>query len=362
MIYLDDVIVFSKDIPNQIARLKEVFSRLRTVNLKLKPKKCEFFQTEVAFLGHIVNENGIQTDPEKISAVKLWPQPRCVKDVRAFLGLTGYYRKFIKDYAVLATPLTELTKKQCRFRWQEQQEEAFTALKEKLTEAPILGYPDPECSFILDTDASGCTIGGVLSQVQDGKEVVISYGSRKLSKSEQNYCVTRRELLAIVWFCEHYRHYLIGRNFKLRTDHGSLTWLFSFKDLEGQLARWIERLGEFQFTIEHRPGRLHGNSDALSRIPCQEDCKFCNRVAQRYVYQEQPEARLVNKVRTRKQASDLDEWQLKISQEQETDPVLGVIKEWKDRPSWEEVARGTPELKYYWSHWDQLKLKIKSSR
>ena len=132
----------------------------------------------------------IQMDPEKMSAVQQRPQPCCVKDVRAFLGLTGYYRKFIKDYAVLATPLTELTKKNCRFRWQEQQEVAFTGLKTKLTEAPILGYPDPDCPFILDTDASGCTVGGVLSQVQDGREVVIAYGSRKLSKSEQNYCVT----------------------------------------------------------------------------------------------------------------------------------------------------------------------------
>ena len=123
------------------------------------------------------------------------------------------------------------------------------------------------------------------------------------------------------------------------------------------MARWIEHLGEFQFDIEHRPGRLHGNSDALSRIPCQEDCKFCNRVAQRYVYPEKPEIKLVNRVRTQNQMKDLNEWQQKIVQEQEVDPVLGVIREWKDRPSWEEVARGTPELKYYWTHWNQLKRK-----
>ena len=204
-------------------------------------------------------------------------------------------------------------------------------------EAPILGYPRSEDLFILDTDASGCSIGGVLSQIQDGKEVVIAYGSRKLSKTEINYCVTRRELLAIVWFCEHYRHYLLGKRFKLRTDHGSLRWLFSFKDLEGQLARWIERLGSFDFEIEHRPGRLHSNSDALSRIPCQDQCKFCNRVAIKN--QESPRARgRTARIRTRQQMKNKNTWEQKLINAQDADVILSEVKSWRSKPSWETIA------------------------
>jgi hypothetical protein len=151
-----------------------------------------------------------------------------------FLGLTGHYRRFIKDYARIATPLIELTQLKQEFHWKKEQEDAFQELKIRLVTAPILGYPLPEGRFILDTDASNCAMGAVLSQEQEGKEVVIAYGSIVFSKSEKNYCVTRRELLAIVYFTEHFRHFLKGRNFKLRTDHNSLRWLFSFKEPEGQ--------------------------------------------------------------------------------------------------------------------------------
>ena len=157
----------------------------------------------------------------------------------------------------------------------DEEQKAFEELKEKLTAAPILGYPCDKGDFILDTDASQCAIGAVLSQVQDGREMVIAYGSRRLTKSERNYCVTRQELLAIVWFSEHFKHYLVGRKFLLRTDHGSLRWLFSFKEPEGQMARWLERLARFQFDIEHRPGRKYGNSDGMSRIPCEGRCRNC---------------------------------------------------------------------------------------
>ena len=166
----------------------------------------------------------------------------------------------------LSSPLTQ---KAAVFKWGDEEQRAFDALKDKLVTAPILGYPDTKEAFILDTDASKCAIGAVLSQVQEGKEVVIAYGSRRLTKSERNYCVTRQELLAIVWFTEHFKHYLIGKKFLLRTDHGSLRWLFRFKEPEGQMARWLERLARFDFDIEHRAGVKHGNSDGLSRVPCE---------------------------------------------------------------------------------------------
>ena len=146
--------------------------------LQLKPKKCHLFQKEVSFLGHRVSQAGVHTEEEKVQAVKDWATPSSVKDVRAFLGLTGYYRRFIQDYARVAAPIIELTKKGQAFLWQEAQEQAFRELKEKLISASILGYPRPGGKFILDTDASQCAIGAVLSQEQDGREVVIAYGSR----------------------------------------------------------------------------------------------------------------------------------------------------------------------------------------
>ena len=273
LLYLDDVIVFSSTVEQQLDRLRLVFERLRKANLQLKPKKCHLFCKEVSFLGHRVSGEGVTTEEDKVKAVKEWPVPKSVKAVRSFLGLTGYYRRFVKDYAAVASPLIALTQKAVAFKWGDEEQRAFDALKDKLVTAPILGYPDTKEAFILDTDASKCAIGAVLSQVQDGKEVVTAYGSRRLTKSERNYCVTRQELLAIVWFTEHFKHYLIGKKFLLRTDHGSLRWLFRFKEPEGQMARWLERLARFDFDIEHRPGVKHGNSDGLSRVPCEGHCK-----------------------------------------------------------------------------------------
>lgn len=150
-------------------------------------------------------------------------------------------------------------------------------LKSKLASAPILGYPDVnEGNFILDTDASSDTIGAVLSQIQNGQERVIAYGSRTLSTAEKNYCVTRKEMLALVFFVKHFKHYLLGREFTLRTDHGSLVWLHKFKDPDGQIARWLQLLPAFTFKIQHRPGKRHGNADSPSRMTTQElTCKQC---------------------------------------------------------------------------------------
>ena len=148
-----------------------------------------------------------------------------------------------------------------------------------MLQAPILGYPSSreEDTFILDTDASNCHIGAVLSQMQNGEEKVLSYASKVFSPSERNYCVTRRELLAVVFFVRHFRHYLLGRTFTVRTDHGALRWLFDFKNPEGQVARWLEQLSAYTFSIEHRAGVKHGNSDGMSRRPCPDDCRTCKK-------------------------------------------------------------------------------------
>lgn len=271
--YLDDIIIPCPTFQKGLQRLEKVFRRLRQAGLKLKAKKCSLFQQEVVYLGHKVSKEGIHTDDAKISAVKEWPTPQNVHEVRSFMGLCSYYRKFIKNFAEIARPLHKLTEKNVKFVWSDNCTQAFQKLKECLICAPVLAYPSLDHTFILDTDASNDSIGAVLSQVIDGQERVIAYGSKALLKAERNYCVTRRELLAAVYFMKQYKHYLYGKKFLLRTDHGALKWLFKFKDPSGQIARWLETLAMFNFDIEHRPGRQHGNADGLSRVPCRQ-CGF----------------------------------------------------------------------------------------
>lgn len=256
LVYLDDVIVFSKSFEEMISNLRKVFLRFRAADLKINPKKCSLFGKEVKYLGHIVSERDITTDPEKITAVENWPTPRNRKQIRSFLGFCSYYRKFVKGFSIIAKPLFLLTENQIRFEWSQTCQEAFEKLKQKLISSPVLSFPTGHEEFILDTDASNHGIGAVLSQIQDGTERVIAYYSRVLNKAEKNYCVTRRELLAIVESLKSFHHYLYGRKFLIRTDHISLRWLMSFKDLEGQLARWLERLQQYEFQIIHRKGQL----------------------------------------------------------------------------------------------------------
>ena len=268
LVYLDDIIIMGRSFDEHLDNLSMVLSRLQAAGLTLNPDKCRFFQKKVLYLGHIVSEQGVTPDPEKSKVVTEWPTPTCLVELQGFLGLANYYRHFIHGYAEVAKPLHELSRKGSDFNWTSDCMSAFSALKTKLTSAPILAYPDSSKPFILDTDASNHSLGAVLSQIQDGKERVVCFDSRLLSKEERNYCVTRRELLAVVVFTNKFRHYLLGRPFRLRTDHGSLLWLHNFKEPEGQLARWIEKLQEFTYEIVHREGRSHNNADAMSRISC----------------------------------------------------------------------------------------------
>ena len=265
LIYLDDIIIFSTSVEEHFDRLGEVLKRLQEAGLKLKPKKCEFFKSELVFLGHLVGVDGVKPNPELVQKVKSWQAPTNLKEVQQFLGLCNYYRQFVKDFSTLAAPISRLTRKDVNFIWSDDSEQAFQLLKKKLCEAPILAYPRPVGTYILDTDASNVGIGGVLSQVQDGREKPISYASKKLDKHQQRYSVTRRELLAVITFMHHFKHYLLGREFILRTDHGSLQWIYHFKDPEGQLARWLEVLSQYNFKILHRAGKKHSNADTMSR-------------------------------------------------------------------------------------------------
>ena len=269
LVYLDDIIVFSRSISEHLSKLREVFSRLKQAGLKVKPSKCHLLQKSVHYLGHILSARGVETDPGKIKCIADWPVPTCPRELKQFLGLASYYRRFVKGFAQLASPLYAFTDKR-EWKWSDGCCNAFMELKKRLMTSPVLTLPRFNLDFILDTDASGEGLGAVLSQVIDGREHVIAYASRVLSKTERKYCTTRREMLALVWATHHFRPYLYGRRFTLRTDHNSLRWLHNFKEPEGQVARWLELLSEFDYRVIHRPGAQHLNADSLSRKPCSQ--------------------------------------------------------------------------------------------
>ena len=243
LVYIDDIIVFGKTFQEHLSNLQMVFELIRQAGLKIKPSKCDLLKKEVQFLGHIVSEKGIAADPMKSEKIFNWPLPRTRCQVQQFLGLANYYRHFISHFATITKPLHYLTEKNVSFKWTTQCQTAFDTLCEQLSSPPVLVFPDFSKSFILDTDASVVGLGAVLSQVQDdGAEHVVAYASRVLTKEERQYSVTRRELLAVIVFLDHFRQYLLGKPLLLRSDHGSLHWLQNFKNLEGQLARWLEKL------------------------------------------------------------------------------------------------------------------------
>lgn len=343
LVYLDDIIVHGRSFEDHLANLEIVFQKLQEANLRLGPSKCHLFRRSVKYLGHVVSKEGLSADSDKCRAIETWPVPTTKTQLRSFLGLCSYYRRFVRDFSSIAKPLTQLTEKARTFVWDEQCSKAFLALKTLLTEPPILAFPDPELKFILDTDASHAGIGAVLSQEQGGKERVLEYFSSTFSGPERNYCVTRKELLAVVRSVKHFHHYLFGRSFTLRTDHSSLRWLTNFKEPEGQLARWIERLAQYDFVIIHRPGVRHGNADALSRRPC-VDCAHCQR--------KEMEAQTANMNLT---VVDTVNWKL----EQSLDPDLSFLMSYLvngTKPDRLAVLPLSPAVKSYWAQWESLSM------
>ena len=270
LVYLDDVIIYGRTLEEHRERLSRVLSQLAKSGLKINHKKCNLLADQVTVLGHVVSREGISTDTKKVEVVKEWPIPSNATQLRAFLGTAGYYRHFVPNYAEITSPLYRAIQKGETLTWTAACQEAFSTIKRHLSNAPILAFPCMEVPFILDADASDRGLGAILSQVQDGRERVVAYAARALSKAERNYSTTRKELLALVWGCEHFESYLCGKRFLARTDHSALLWLRNFKNPRGQVARWLERLSDFNFAVEHRPGHLHGNADGLSHIPWAE--------------------------------------------------------------------------------------------
>ena len=275
--YIDDVIVLGSSFENHIANLRETFLRFRTFNLKLRPSKCDLCRKEAKFLGKVVSKDGVSICPKKLDVVQNWPVPKSRKDLESFVGYVNYHRSHVRGFAKLVAPLNDLiasSRKTGVFQWDTPHQTAFDTLRDVLSSPPCLAFPMREGRFILDTDASDATIGAELSQIQDGVERTIAYASNSLIPAQRNYCTTRKELLAVIYFTRHFRHYLLGRKFTLRTDHNSLSWLMRFKNPEGQIARWLEELAQYDIEIQHRPGKKHSNADALSRIP--DTVPVCN--------------------------------------------------------------------------------------
>ncbi|GBM51458.1 Retrovirus-related Pol polyprotein from transposon 297 [Araneus ventricosus] len=247
-----------KVMPFGLCNAPATFERLmETVLRGLTSEACLVYLDDIIIVGRTFQEHlnnipdGVKTDPEKTKAVVDWP--KIVHDLRSFLGLCTYYRRFVRNFSAIARPLHKLTDSRPNFNWTEECEKSFNSLKQALITSPVLTYPRTDKEFILDTDASNEGIGAVLSQKIGNEECVIAYFSKSLGKPERN-CVTRKELLAIVKSIEHFHYYLYGRKFLLRTDHASLRWLLNFREPEGQIARWIQRLQEYDFEIQHRKG------------------------------------------------------------------------------------------------------------
>ena len=208
----------------------------------------------MTYLGHLVTAEGVYPHYENVRKVREYPVPNTVKQLRSFLGLAAYYRRFVRNFSAIAKPLTELTKKETRWSWEGAQQQAFETLRRRLTEAPILAYPRFDTPFVLQTDASDYCLGAVLSQTQDGAERVISYGSRSLKPAELNYSTTEKEALSIVHFVGEYRPYLLGRKFYVETDHNPLTFLNKQQEPKGRLGRWAIALSEFDYEVRYKPG------------------------------------------------------------------------------------------------------------
>lgn len=266
LVYLDDIIVFSTSLQEHMINLEKVFNRLRESNFKIQMDKSEFLKLETAYLGHIISNEGIKPNPDKIKAIENYPLPKTTKEIKQFLGLLGYYRKFIPDFARLTKPMTKCLKKTNKITLDSEYIKCFEKCKILLTNDPILQYPDFDKDFILTTDASNVALGAVLSQGTVGSDKPVCYASRTLSDSELNYSTIEKELLAIVWATKYFRPYLFGRKFKIITDHKPLQWIMNLKEPNSRLTRWRLKLSEFDYTVIYKKGKFNTNADALSRV------------------------------------------------------------------------------------------------
>lgn len=266
-LYLDDILIHSSTLEEHVQHLELVFQTLQEAKLIIGWDKCEFGLERVKFLGHIVSGSTIETDPEKVECIRSIPAPSNVKQIRQFLGMTGWYRKFVKDYAKIASPLNNLLKQGVDWTWGEKEEHAFQTLKETLTVSPVVATPDFSKEFTIETDASLLGLGACLTQWIDGKQRVIAFASRSLNKTERWWSATELECLAALFGITKFRRYVEGGRFTLITDHACLKWLHSMKNPKNHLAKMIVNLSQYRFDVIYRKGSLNKVPDCLSRMP-----------------------------------------------------------------------------------------------
>lgn len=268
IVYLDDILIFSKSLEEHKKHVRHVLNILREQNLYAKASKCALFKTSIDFLGHIIDANGIRPDPKKIEAITTWPQPKTITELRSFLGLANFYRRFVRGFSKITASLNDLLKKQASLEtWGTLHHQAFATIKRALTSAPTLATYNPAAPTEIQCDASGEAIGAVLSQDHGAGFQPVAYESRKLTPAEKNYPVHEQELLAVIHALAVWRHYLEGIHFKCITDHHTLKYINSQPSLSKRQVRWVEKLQEYDIEIEYRPGRFNIVADALSRRP-----------------------------------------------------------------------------------------------
>jgi len=268
IVYLDDILIFSKTEEEHLQHLEEVCKRLQAESLFAKRSKCSFGMTEVEFLGHTVSREGLATDKHKVQAVRDWPVPTNTKEVQSFLGLANFYRRFVKDYSTTAFALTELTKKEWEFEWSEAAQASFDALKASLCEAPVLAPPDRDAPYTIDCDASAFAIGAVLSQGEGDTKRVVAFESRKLTPAERNYLNHDKETLSVVHALRKWRHYVMnGHQTKVFTDNTATKYILtkSTEQLNNRQRNWLYELADYDIVLSHRPGKDNVVADALSR-------------------------------------------------------------------------------------------------
>lgn len=260
LVFFDDILIYSTSWTDHLHHLELVFNILHVHGLFLKRSKCLFGRREIAYLGHLISQSGVTVDNSKIEAILQWPRPTTVRALRGFLGLTGYYRKFVQDYGILAAPLTALLRKNS-FAWSAEAEFAFQKLKNTLTATPVLALPDFSQPFMVEYDASEVGIGAVLQQ----QERPIAFYSRAMVQRHKKLSAYEKELIGLAKAVRHWHAYLWGHQFVVRTDHYSLKFLLEQRITTSPQQHWISKILGFDFRVEYRAGRTNGAADALSR-------------------------------------------------------------------------------------------------
>ena len=266
LVYLDDLLVMSESHEEHLEHLEKLFKIISNAGLKLHPGKCSFMKDEIRYLGYIISKEGLHVDPDKTETIRKYPMPTNAKEVKMFLGLASFYRKFIKNFSEKVAPLNKLTHKDVDFVISEEVERSFKNLKEDLISTPVLAFPDFTKQFIVSTDASAIALGAVLSQVINNEEHPIAYASRSLNATEAKRSACEIELMAVLFALKKFRPYVYGRHFVLYSDNKALTWLRNMKDPSSKLLRWSLKIADFDFEVKHRPGTQNKHCDALSRI------------------------------------------------------------------------------------------------